>query len=386
MPVRVEEPVPPRVVAFAEPEVIDHDIDAVCRVLRSGWLTTGAECEALEAELSAYMDVPHAVTVSSCTAALEVALAYLELAPGARVGVPTWTFAATAIAAVHHGAVPVLLDVDPRTLNLSPTAVADALDRGLDALLAVHFAGVPVSPEIHRLCRDAGVPVVEDAAHAFGAVDHRGRVAGKGTVAACFSFYATKNLTCGEGGALVTEDPELANFARAYRFHGLTSDGWTRDGGGAAYDLVTAGAKANLPDVLAALARSQLARADDAQVRRRGLVKVYRERLADCDGIEVVPDDQHPGSADHLFVVLLPDGADRARIMGRLREAGIQTSVHFRPLHHMEWFQAHAELGPGGAPVADRLAGRALSLPLHLGLDQLDVGLVCDRLAEANHG
>lgn len=131
----IEDPAPARVVAFAEPEIIDRDIEAVCRVLRSRWLTTGAECEALEAELSAHLGGTHSVTLSSGTAALETALAYLDLAPRARVGVPTWTFAATAVAVVRQGAVPVLLDIDAGTLNLSPSALAEALDAGLDALV-----------------------------------------------------------------------------------------------------------------------------------------------------------------------------------------------------------------------------------------------------------
>jgi dTDP-4-amino-4,6-dideoxygalactose transaminase len=369
------------VVSFAEPEVVDQDVDAVCRVLRSGWLTTGPECEAFESELATYLGVPHVVSVSSGTAALEIALGYLDLPPGARVGVPTWTFVSTALAAVRYGAVPVLLDVDPRTLNVSPAALVEAIADGLDAVVLVHFAGVPVSSEVHQLCRDAGVPVVEDASHALGAVDHRGRVAGHGSVTACFSFYATKNLTGGEGGALATEDAGLARFAQAHRLHGLTSDAWSRHQASPTYDLIVPGFKANMPDVLAALARSQLARIDDVQSRRRRLVTAYREHLAACDGIEPVPLDRDDGSADHLLVVLLSDGTDRRRLMSGLRDTGVETSVHFRPLHHLHWFRAHAEVGPGGAPVADRLAGRALSLPLHLGLREDDVGFVCERIA-----
>ena len=200
-----EAPATPIPLAFATPDVTEDDIAAVTKVLRSGWLTTGEESHALEAELAAYLGAAHVVAVSSCTAALEIALRCLDLQPGARVGVPAWTFVATATAAVHTGAQPVILDVEQDTLNLSAVALEAALEAGLDAVVPVHFGGVPVDRTIHDLCAAYGVPVVEDAAHALGARDERGMLRGAGSVAACLSFYATKNLTCGEGGALVTD-------------------------------------------------------------------------------------------------------------------------------------------------------------------------------------
>ena len=184
-------------VAFSAPDIDDSDVEAVVQTLRSGWITTGSEANTLEAELATYLGVPHVLAVSSCTAALEIALAALHLSPGARVGVPTWTFASSALAAVHNGAVPVLLDVDPATLNLSPTSLSRALDDGLDAVVGVHFGGQPLEPTIHEACAAAGTPLVEDAAHALGTSDHRGMVAGQRTAGACFSFYANKNLTIG---------------------------------------------------------------------------------------------------------------------------------------------------------------------------------------------
>ena len=191
---------------FAVPDITEADVEAVSRVLRSGWITTGEECLELERELAEYLDVPHVVTMSSCTAALETALAHLGLGQGARVGVPTWTFTSTALAAHREDYQPVLLDVDADTLNLSPSALEDAIDEGLDAVVAVHLGGVPIDGRVHDLCQQAGIPLVEDAAHALGARDHRGMVAGQGTAGACFSFYAPKNLTSGEGGALATDD------------------------------------------------------------------------------------------------------------------------------------------------------------------------------------
>ena len=375
----------PSSVPFVVPDFSDADVEAVVRVLRSGWVTTGSECAALEEELAAYLGVPHVVTVSSCTAALEISLASLELEAGGRVGVPTWTFVASALAAVHNRATPVLLDVDEDTLNLSPEALERALADGLDAVVVVHFSGVPVAKEVHRLCADAGVPVVEDAAHALGAEDHRGRLAGQGSVAACYSFYVTKNLTSAEGGAIATQDSGLATFARSYRLHGLSADAWARyrKENAEQYDLVGPGIKANLPDVLAALARSQLTRFESLQTRRRTLVHRYRENLSHMQDVRAVPSFPDTGSADHLMVVVLPPHVDREVVRARMAREGIATSVHFRPLHRFCWFAQHAEIGRGGVPIADFVADRVLSLPLYPGLEEDEVDRTCDVLWSA---
>lgn len=367
---------------FALPNVNDDDVAAVERVLRSGWWTTGMECHRLEEELASYLAVGHTVAVSSCTAALEISYAFLGLKPGARVGVPTWTFASSALAPFHHGAVPVLLDVDPGSLNLCPYSLEAALGEGLDAVVAVHFGGVPVAREVHELCSSAGVPLIEDAAHAFGARDHRGQVAGQGSVAACLSFYATKNLPAGEGGAIVTEDNELADYARSYRLHGLSKDAWQRyePGRWAQYDLVIPGIKANLPDLLAALALSQLARFGEMQATRRTLVCRYRDRLRHVAGLRSVPAELDEDGADHLMVVEVPAALDRNLVIQQLNERGIGTSVHFPPLHRLRWFRQHSEIGPSRVGNADAMADRILSLPLSasLRLDQVD--RVCDEL------
>jgi dTDP-4-amino-4,6-dideoxygalactose transaminase len=379
-------------IQFAVPDIDDADVDAVTRVLRSGWLTTGDEALALESELADRLGARHVIAVSSCTAAIELGLRALQLPPGARVGVPTWTFVASALPVAHLGLTPVLLDVDPASLNLSPDALAAALDTsldgGLDALIPVHFGGAAVDRAVHELCRANDVPVIEDAAHALGASDDRGPVAGRGSVGACFSFYATKNLTSGEGGALATDHDDVAEFARSARLHGLTRDAWARyrPDGPAEYDLVTPGIKANLPDLLATLARSQLARFDALQARRRQLVDRYRAGLATIPGLTVVPPVPVATSADHLMVVLLPQGADRSAVRSDLTAAGIATSVHFQPLHRFDWFREHAAVGPGGLAGADLVADRALSLPLHTRLVDADVDRVVAALADSLAG
>lgn len=369
-------------IIFSSPDISDEDVAAVERVLRSGWLTSGGQCVALEQELVEYLGVSQAVAVSSCTAALEIAFAWLSLPVGARVGVPTWTFVSSALAPYHWGSQPVLLDIEPDSLNLAPEALEAALDDGLDAVVAVHFGGVPVAREIHELCAAYEVPLVEDAAHAFGASDHRGLLRGTGSVCAAFSFYVTKNLCSGEGGALTTENNEFADFARSFRLHGLSQDAWNRYTPGArrGYDLLAPGIKGNLPDLLAVLARSQLARFDALQARRRAIMRRYRGHVASMKSVRMVPQELVEDGADHLAVVVLPEGADRDRVVAAFAAARIGTSVHFRPLHHMAWFADRAVLGRGGTPVADILAPRVFSLPLHPGLTDADVDRICDLL------
>lgn len=374
-----------QLIRFAVPEITEADVDAVTRVLRSGWITTGDECLALEAELAQFLGVEHVVTTSSCTAALEIAVAHLRLKPGAVIGVPTWTFASTAFAAERDGARVVLLDIDPDTLNLSADALSTAFEDGLDAVVGVHFAGVALDEKVHEMCREAGVPLIEDAAHALGTRDHRGLIAGQGTAGACYSFYATKNLTSGEGGALATDDPELAEFARVFRLHGMSRDAWARYHPGAAegYDVIEAGIKGNMPDLLAALARSQLTRFPQLQERRREIVERYRANLSAVPGLAFVPRQLQSDGADHLMVVVLPEGANRSVVRRRLAERKIGTSVHFQPLHTLRWFIEHDRLARSGTPIADEVAPRVLSLPLHPGLSDGDIDLVSGVLVDA---
>lgn len=362
-------------IAFSTPFITNEDVDAVARVLRSGWITTGTECQRFEEELVEYLGGGHAVTVSSATTAEEICLAYLRLEPGARVGVPNWTFVSTALAAHRVGAAPVLLDVDANTLNLSVDSLEAALAEGLDAVVGVHYGGVAFPAAIRELCAHHDVPLIEDAAHAFGTSDDRGRVRGEGTAGACLSFYATKNLATAEGGAVVTDDPDLAAFARTYRLHGMSADAIDRyrRPGAHSYDVEVPGLKANMPDLLAALGRSQLQRFDETQLTRRLLTNRYREGFASAD-LRIIPGEPDLGSADHLFVIDCLDRARRDRVIATLREHDIGSSVHFRPLNTFAWFiENDIPAGPGGLPVCEELDGRVMSLPLHVGLSAADI-------------
>ncbi len=363
---------------FSKPQITEGDIEAVTRVMRTGWITTGEECRAFERELAEYLGGGEAVAVSSATTAEEICLAYLDLPPGARIGVPNWTFVSTALAVHRVGGVPVLLDVDRDTLNLSVASLEAALEEGLDAVVGVHYGGVAFPAAIRELCVRYGVPLVEDAAHAFGTSDDRGLIRGQGTAGACLSFYATKNLATGEGGAIVTDDPALAAFARTYRLHGMSADAIDRyrRPGAHSYDVETPGLKANMPDILAALGRSQLQRFEATQSHRRALTTWYRAALAGAE-LRIIPGELDAGSADHLFVIDLLQREQRDRVIASLRDHNIGSSVHFRPLDSFAWFiEQRIPVGPSGLAVCNELDGRIMSLPLHAGLTESDIDRV----------
>ncbi|MCC6438630.1 MAG: DegT/DnrJ/EryC1/StrS family aminotransferase [Acidimicrobiales bacterium] len=368
------------VIHFAQPEITEGDIESITAALRSRWLTTGSVTARLEAELAEYLGVRHALAVSSCTTALEAAVASLRLPAGSPVAVPAWTFVSTVSVLIRLGLRPVLCDADPDTLGLSVASFEQALRGGVRAAVPVHFAGLPVADVVLERSVAAGIDVVEDCAHALGTVLDPARP----VRAACYSFYATKNLTSAEGGAVATNDDEVAEFVRSYRLHGMSRDAWRRYAPGAdpGYDVTMIGIKANLPDLLAALALSQLARFDDMQARRRLLVRHYRKLLADVEGVRCIPGELDVRSADHLMVVRLPDGVARGAVIGRLQQAGITTSVHFIPVHRFSGLQGHFDVA-GGLETCDRLADRVLSLPLHPTLTLAEVERVVTALAEA---
>lgn len=366
------------------PSITEEDRTAVDEVLRSGWIGSGPECAAFELELAEFLGAGHVVCTSSCTSALELVLHKLGIGPGDRVVVPAWTYPGTAMPAVQRGATIVLADVSDDDLNLDPDSLERALTAGADLVIPVHVAGNPVDPRIWELCAEHEVPALEDAAHAFGARIGAEMLRGQHSVAAAFSFHATKNLTCVEGGAIATDDPELAEALRRSRSHGLVVDAWDRERGGGRTlgDVVDPGFKANLPDVLASIGRSQLRSFTSRQSHRRVLVERYRRHFASDARIRPVPTDLRDDGADHMMIVELPEGR-RDDVVVALAGAGVSTGLHYMPLHRLTWFAEHAEIAPGGLPNAERLERTALTLPLHAGLTVDDVDEVCGLLAAA---
>jgi dTDP-4-amino-4,6-dideoxygalactose transaminase len=374
-------------VPFCRTEITPEAQQAAVRVLASGWVTMGAESIAFEQEFGASVEAPHTVAVSSCTAAIQLALAGLGLPPGAPVLTPTLTFCGAVQAIVHAGLRPVLVDTDEATLTVSAEDVAKAARHGAAAMVIQHMAGYPVDGA--ELAEAAGIPngnVVEDAAHGLGATVG-GRPVGSFSRAGCFSFYATKNLPIGEGGAITTTDGDLAERWRRMRLHGMSGDAWRRyhRSGTWRYTVEEAGMKANFTDLQAAIGREQLRRLPAWQQRRAAIAARYDAQLAGLEGLELPPRPAADTHAWHLYIVRIhrrPFGIDRDTAAERLADAGIGTSVHFIPVHHLPYFRNLLGLEAcGELSAADQIFPRLLSLPMFPGLTDSDVDRVCEALA-----
>lgn len=362
---------------FARPSITQREIDAVVEVLRSGWLTTGPRTKEFEAAFAARVGSRHAIALNSATAGLHLAIEALGVGPGDEVIVPTWTFTATAEVAVYLGARPVLVDVDPVTLNATPDAIGAAIGERTRAIMSVHLAGLPQDlARLQAVAGERGVPIVEDAAHAFPSPlpDLGGRLAGTIGAAGAYSFYATKTITTGEGGMLVTDDDAIADRARTMALHGISRDAWNRysASGSWSYEVVEAGYKYNMTDVAAALGAVQLERADELLAERVAMADAYRRRFDDspvADLVELPADG--PGHAWHLYILRLHLdrlAIDRAAFIDRLRDEGIGTSVHFIPLHLHPYYRDRLGCDPSDFPVATREFARVVSLPLWPGM------------------
>lgn len=375
-------------IPFARSRVVSEAIDEVARVLGSGWLTTGPEVVAFERDFAEFVGAPHAVAVSSCTAAIELSLRALKLPPGAKVLTSTMTFCGAVHAIVHAGLKPVLVDVNPDTLmpDAATTAAAVRREGRVDAMVALHFAGYPAP--VAEMAAAAGLPmsrVIEDAAHALGT-----RVGDQdvGTVSAatCFSFYATKNLPIGEGGMITTADPAIEHHVRRARLHGMSRDAWKRytPGNGWSYGVDVAGLKANMTDVQAAIGRAHLPYFPSWQERRAELAERYDQQLADIPGIGTAPRPAAGRHAWHVYVIRVepPFGMDRDTLSAQLAERGVSCSVHFIPTHHHPYFERLLGCSRADFPGAEEVFSQILSLPLFQNLEDEELDRVCAEIAE----
>lgn len=349
----------------------------------------GPETIAFEREFADAVGANEGVAVSSCTAAIELALRALHLPSGAAVLISANTFCGAVQAIIHAGLRPVLADVDPLTGMPDVTTVRyAAITCTPAAMVALHWAGDPC--DVAALAAAAGVPigrVVVDAAHALG-TRWLPRLIGAGT-AVCFSFYATKNLPIGEGGMVTTDDPDIAAWIRTARLHGMTTDAWRRylPGGTFRYDVAEAGLKANMTDVQAAIGRHQLRELGTWQDRRAAIAARYDAHLSGVAGLGLPhrPDPKFGTHSWHLYPVRVGHGvtATRDAVARRLAEHDIGTSVHFIPVHRLSYFHKVVGVPPGGLPGADALFEHELSLPIYPRLTNAEVDRVCGALVEA---
>lgn len=381
------EPVP-----FFRPVMTDAEIGDVVACLKSGWLTTGPRTRQFEKDFTASVGARHGVAVNSCTAALHLAVEALGLRPGHAVLVPTMTFAATAEVVRYQGAIPLLVDCDRTTLNID---LADAarkladlkagrtpLDPNLTVvgIIPVHVGGLMLDmPRVAEFAAQHELWIIEDSAHAFPAALRQSpsdpwRRSGENTAAVtCFSFYANKTITTGEGGMAVTDDEALAAHMRQMSLHGLSHDAWNRYTGNNAWDyrIVAPGYKYNMTDIAAAIGCRQLERAEAMRCEREQIAKFFRRALADVAQIELPPDPPNRIHAWHLFPIRLKLDRlkiDRNNFIEQLRAQGIGCSVHWRPLHLHPYYQETFGWKPEHLPVASSQWTRMISLPIFPGM------------------
>jgi dTDP-4-amino-4,6-dideoxygalactose transaminase len=357
---------------------------AVLDVLHSKWLTMGAVTQQFEAEFAALTGAKHAIAVTNATVALHLACRALEIGPGDEVIVPALTFVATANAVLYTGADVRFADVNGTDdLTISPSSLEAAITPRTKAIVIMHYGGYPCHMvEIRALAEQYGLAVIEDAAHAPGAwLD--GRHLGTWGQIGCFSFFSNKNLSTGEGGMLVTDRDDLAEKLRLMRSHGMTSLTWDRHQGHAyTYDVVALGYNYRIDEIHAALGRVQLSKLVANNTQRGEITRRYWGGLADLP-LGFPFRDGMVGSqpAYHIFPILLPSGVDRFALIDQLRAAGIQTSIHYPPVHT---FQYYRQRYPGVVlPITEAVADRQLTLPLYPGLTDEQVGWVIDALSRA---
>ena len=371
---------------FAPPLVGEEEIAEVVDTLKSGWLTTGPKTRKFAEEFSEYTQASAALTVSSCTAALHLSLKALGIGPGDEVITTPITFAASVNVIEHCGARPVLADVEPDTLNIDPAKIEQAITPATKAIIAVHYAGHPVElDQIRDIAEQHGIHLIEDAAHGIGAA-FRGQPIGSGSNPAAFSFYATKNLTTGEGG-MITGTPELIESARVLSLHGMSREAWSRyaAGGKWAYDIVAPGFKYNMTDIQAALGLQQLARFESMQQRRREIVAQYQEAFENDPAFQTPVHRDHVTHAWHLYVLRLNESEltiDRNQFIEEMTERKIGTSVHFIPIHLHSYYRDKYNYQPDDLPVALENFNRMLSLPLSAKMSDQDVADVIEAVQD----
>lgn len=367
---------------FSPPCLGEEEIAEVVDTLRSDWITTGPKTHRFAREFAEYVQAPAALPLNSCTAGLHTALATLGIGAGDEVITTPMTFAASVNVVEHVGARPVLVDVEPDTLNIDPDAVAAAVTPRTRAIIAVHYAGHPAELDALRAIADEHrLTLIEDAAHALPA-RYRGALVGSGANPAAFSFYATKNLTTGEGGML-TGDAEFLDRARVVSLHGMNRDAWKRyaKDGSWRYDVVLPGFKYNMTDIQAAIGLCQLRRLESFQARRREIVGAYAAAFASEPALELPvarPEVEH---AWHLYVLRLQTAAlsiGRDEMIERLTACNVGTSVHFIPVHLHPYYRDKYGWRPDDFPVANGAFERMLSLPLNPRMTDRDVADVIE--------
>jgi dTDP-4-amino-4,6-dideoxygalactose transaminase len=355
---------------FSKPTIDDAEIDEVVDSLRSGWITTGPKVKRFEDEFKAYVGAPFAVPLSSATAGLHLTLLALGIKGGDEIITTPMTFASTVSMIVLCGGTPILADIEPGTLNIDATKIREKITPRTRAIIPVHFAGQSCDMDtIFALAREFGLTVIEDAAHAAG-TEYKGKRIGSLDSISIFSFHPNKNITTGEGGMVCTSDETLAEEISLLKFHGMSREAWKRfaASGTPNYDILLPGFKYNMMDIQAAIGIHQLPKLDGFIDRRRDIAEFYNRELADVTELALptyAPYEQR--HAWHLYTPLVRIeklAIDRDAFMAELKKENIGTGLHYKAIHHHEYYRNTLNIGPGELPNADYASDRILSLPL----------------------
>ncbi|MDC0304885.1 DegT/DnrJ/EryC1/StrS family aminotransferase [bacterium] len=387
-------------IPFSKVDCSGRERDLVCEVIESGWLTTASKVQLFEKQFLETVGASYACAVNSCTAALHLGLEALGVRPGDRVLVPSMTFTASAEVIRYLNADPIFLDVDYETRLLTPEIVENALNRHPDVkvLVIVHFGGqVAAMPDLDdqegilSICRRHGVKIIEDAAHAFPSRIGERYVGSFGDIT-CFSFYANKTITTGEGGMLLTEDEEIYKRVKTMRLHGINRDIWDRftDKNSAwEYDVIAPGYKYNMPDINAAIGIAQLERAHEFREGRQKCADYYDDAL---EGIECLDLPlclrERENHSWHLYPIVLNEKSlvTRNFFIERLKERGVGTSVHYKPLHRMTYYREYYSLEPKDFPNTERIWEGTVSLPIYFGMRNGELEFVVESIKEILQG
>lgn len=369
---------------FSVPSMGEDEIAAVAEVLRSGWITTGPKCQQLESAFSQYVGAKHAIAVSSATGGMHVTLMALGIGAGDEVITPSQTWVSTINIITLLGAEPVMVDVDRDTLMVQPAQIEAAITEKTKAIIPVHYAGAPADlTALREIAARHNIPLIEDAAHAVGTRFGDEMIGSQGT--AIFSFHAIKNMTCAEGGMVVTDDDELADKVRCFKFHGLAVDAFDRQALGRKpqAEVVAPGYKYNLADINAAIALVQLEKLPEMNARRQALVARYRKALQGSPLLPLTVPEYPHHHAWHLFMVRVDKelcGIDRNTMMEKLKEHGIGTGLHFRAAHTQKYYrEKYPELS---LPNTEWNSASLMTLPLFPDMQDSDVDRVVQAISD----
>ncbi len=373
-----------RKVPFYKVTLDESDIEQVVKTLRSGWLTTGQVTHEFEEEFAGYVGAKYALAVNSCTAALHLSLLAAGVGPGDEVITSPYTFVATTETIIQTGATPIFVDTEPDSFNIDLDRISAAATKNTRAVVPVHIAGLPIDlTKLDALRRKYKLTIIHDAAHALGA-GWRNRMVGSTADFSCFSFYATKNLTTGEGGMISTNNERAYEELRILSLHGMSRDAWKRYSGKGSwkYQIVRLGYKYNLSDINATLGIQQLRRFAAIQKQRHELAATYQHYLQDIEELILPEEPAGVTHAWHLYIIRLLHASESRRddVIEQLKSLGIGTSVHFIPLHMQPYYRKRYGFRRDDFPNAYKLYRSAITLPFYVDLTEADIKYVADCL------